>query len=91
LQADKTLWILAIGTYGVGDTLTTLLNLWMGFKEMNPLINQYTLIPIKVFILFLLFLASKDANRNKKAIVASILIIMGVFGTINNLLICFGI
>lgn len=82
-----TLWGAAIATYGFGDTATTYLNLLTGFRELNPLINLYTLIPLKILILiFLIIIAGRVEN---KAMVPIVLIILGLVGMARNVVLLF--
>lgn len=85
MQVDRFLWIIAVGIYGVGDTLTTFLNLFLGLRELNPLINQYTLIPVKLMVLFLFFSLSKGSSKSRRIVLNGALILIGLFGVTNNL------
>ncbi|MFO7967770.1 MAG: hypothetical protein R6U44_09255 [Archaeoglobaceae archaeon] len=82
-QKISGLWVLAIAFYGIGDTATTYLNLLTGFQELNPLINLYTLIPLKILIfIFLIIISGKVRDH---ATVPLILIILGLVGITRNL------
>lgn len=83
------MWVLAIAFYGIGDTVTTYLNLFTGFRELNPLINLYTLIPLKILILvFLIIIAGRVRDR---AMVPVVLIILGMMGMARNLVLLFSV
>jgi len=80
VRSEVLLWACAFATYGVGDTLTTCINLAYGASELNPLINYYTIIPLKIFIFLTLYLLSRNI------IAPLMLIIVGIAGTLWNLL-----
>ncbi|MCW7080523.1 MAG: hypothetical protein OCU16_05455 [Candidatus Methanospirare jalkutatii] len=82
-RCEVLLWACAFATYGVGDTLTTYINLAYGASELNPLINYYTIIPLKIFIFFI-FLTLYLLSRN--IIAPLMLTIVGFAGTLWNLL-----
>ena len=79
-RSEALLWTIAFATYGVGDTLTTYINLAYGASELNPLINYYTIIPLKIFIFLTLYLLSRNI------VVPLMLTIVGFAGTLWNLL-----
>ena len=80
VQCEVLLWVCAFATYGVGDTLTTYINLAYGASELNPLINYYTIIPLKIFIFLTLYLLFRSI------IAPLILIIVGFAGILWNLI-----
>ncbi|MFP3947062.1 MAG: hypothetical protein ACOC5L_03985 [Halobacteriota archaeon] len=80
-------WALAIAFYGIGDTVTTYVNLFSGFRELNPLINLYTLIPLKILVLIFLVIVSEKIRE--RTLVPSVLIILGLVGIARNILLLF--
>ncbi len=82
MRSNSVLWILAVAFYGVGDTYTTLENLRMGYMELNPLINLHSIIFLKIFIIFILFLIYKET---KSLAIPAFLIAAGFICTVLNL------
>jgi len=76
------LWGIAVASYGIGDTLTTYLNISAGMKELNPLISYQSIIPLKATVLILLYIASK---RYSLKLMPFLLIVAGIVCTIWNL------
>jgi hypothetical protein len=81
-RSDAFLWLIAALIYGVGDTLTTYTNLAAGMRELNPLINWYTIIPLKILIFLTLYLISHKLPEKKLA--PLILIAVGIIGILYN-------
>ena len=81
-RSEALLWTVAVATYGVGDTLTTYINLASGARELNPLLNCYTIIPIKIFIFLILYIISRSI---KKELAPLMLIAVGLAGIFWNL------
>jgi len=81
MNRDKTLWILAVAFYGFGDTVTTLINLRSGCVELNPLINEYSIIPLKTFIVLTVFLIYR---RIRQTALIILLLMVGLIGVLNN-------
>lgn len=77
------LWIFAVATYGVGDTATTYISLGHGSGELNPLINQYTIIPLKILIFIFLLMLSKKIPE--KTFTPLLLTLLGVIGILRNI------
>lgn len=83
-HSNLALWGAAVATYGLGDTASTYLNLFTGFKELNPLINLYTLIPLKILIFIFLIIIS--GRVRDQAMVPLVLITLGLVGIARNML-----
>jgi len=82
LQRDNILWILAIALYGFGDTITTLISLSKGYRELNPIVNLQSIIFLKILIIFILFLIYR---KLKSVLIPVLLVIFGLIGTVTNL------
>ena len=82
MRLDKTLWALALAFYGVGDTVTTVLNLEAGLRELNPFVNIYSILFLKIFIFLTAFWIYR---RYESLLVPLLLTVLGAYGTLNNL------
>ena len=81
MRSDKILWTLAFAFYGVGDTVTTLFNLGAGMRELNPLINVYSILFLKIFVFAVaVFLYRKYRER----LVPIVLTLVGAYGVFSN-------
>ena len=84
MRGDTLLWVLAVALYGVGDTVTTLINLHDGYVELNPLVNEYSIIPLKIFIILTLFLIYRGM---RSTVLPAILVVLGSICVLNNVLV----
>ena len=82
MQRGSILWIFAVAFYGFGDTITTVINLFKGYRELNPIVNFYSIIFLKFLIIFILFLIYK---KLRSLLIPILLIIFGLMGTITNI------
>ncbi len=81
MQSSRVLWILAVTFYGVGDTYTTVENIREGYMELNPLIDLHTIIFLKIFIIFILFLIYR---KTKSLAIPAFLSAVGFICTVVN-------
>ena len=97
-MTSKILWILGLALFGVGDTATTYWSLGKGNVETNPILafllgfNPLIMISFKIAIICAFYVAYAILkNRNGKESfllwIPTIMIILGGYLTINNLLV----
>jgi hypothetical protein len=99
-RTSKILWIIGLALFGVGDTVTTYWSLSMGNVETNPILafllgfNPLVMISFKIAIICAFYIAyTIMKNRTGKDSfllwVPTIMIILGGYLTVNNLLVIF--
>ncbi len=99
-NTSKILWIIGIALFGVGDTATTFWSLKMGNVETNPILafligmNPLIMISFKLAIIcafYVFYSIMKNRNGKDSSLlwIPIIMIILGGYLTINNLLVIF--
>jgi hypothetical protein len=97
-KTSKILWVLGLALFGVGDTTTTYWSLMKGNVETNPILafllglNPLVMISFKIAIIcafYVLFAVLKNRNGKDSYLlwIPTIMIILGGYLTINNLLV----
>jgi len=74
---------LALAFYGVGDTVTTVLNLKAGLRELNPFVNIYSILFLKIFVFLTAFWIYRRYEERFVPVVLALIGIYGVFMNIN--------
>lgn len=82
------LWILAVLFYGIGDTATTLINIFRGATELNPILNylftnygEMGLISFKILIISCCYYVYR---MSKSQSIPTVLFILGLIGVVIN-------
>jgi hypothetical protein len=97
-RASKILWALGLALFGVGDTATTYWSLMKGNIETNPILafliglNPLVMISLKIAIIcafYLIYAILKNRNGKQSFLlwIPTIMIILGGYLTVNNLLV----
>ena len=83
-------WILAILFYGIGDTVTTIMNLRSGCVELNPIVNfvigggELAIIPLKVLIISCCYYLYRET---KSRMIPVMLLTLGLICVVINVLV----
>jgi hypothetical protein len=99
-KTSKILWILGLALFGVGDTVTTYWSLMKGNVETNPILafliglNPLVMISFKIAIIcafYVMYAVMKNRTGKDSFLlwIPTIMIILGGYLTINNLIMIF--
>jgi hypothetical protein len=97
-KTSKILWVIGLALFGAGDTATTYWSLMKGNVETNPILafliglNPLVMISFKIAIIcafYVLFAVLKNRNGKDSYLlwIPTIMIILGGYLTVNNLLV----
>ncbi len=88
MRLSRVLWALAVGLYGFGDTITTMVNLREGMIDLNPLINARTVVLLKVSVFCVAYILYAKFRED---VIPVTLALVGLYGVVNNTMLMYGL